>query len=372
MTTSADETTGVVWSTPFDSHDRRATARLDEELAREREPRGRNWAIVLAAGDGDRLRRLTIDGSGASVPKQFCSLRSGPSLLHEALERAEGLAPRRRICAVVARQHARWWGESLSWLPPANVLVQPENRGTALGILLALLHILERDDVARVIVLPSDHHVSDERALSAAMAQAIVRVRKDPAPIVLLGMTPEEPDPDLGYIVPQLGGAQGVAFVSRFIEKPTAAEARALIARGGLWNAFIVAAYAPSLLGVLARHDSALVERMRTAVKATSAQRGSAALADLYASLPTIDFSRQILAGREPLLRVLRVPACGWTDLGTVERVGKSLRGTTTQAAARAPFAAGGALSLERQLRALRRTLTLGPRRTIDSVARPG
>jgi mannose-1-phosphate guanylyltransferase len=350
MTTSADETIEVVQSTWFDTHERRAIARLDEELARKREPRGRNWAIVLAAGDGNRLRRLTTDGSGASVPKQFCALRSGPSLLHEALQRAESLAPRRRICAVVASQHARWWRESLSSLPAANVLVQPENRGTALGILLALLHILERDDLARVLVLPSDHHVSNEPALSAAMAQAVVRVRKEPAAIVLLGMTPEEPDPDLGYIVPALGGAERLASVSSFVEKPTSAEARALIARGALWNSFIVAAYAPSLLDAIARHDPALVERMRAAVRRSRARRDSAALASLYASLPTLDFSRQILQGREPLLRVLRVPACGWTDLGTVERVGKSLRRTATQAAPRAPLVARGTLSLERQL----------------------
>jgi len=350
MTTSADDTDGVANGSWHDSNERRALARLDEELARKREPRGRNWAIVLAAGDGARLRRLTTDGSGASIPKQFCSLRGGPSLLQDALSRAESLAPRRRICTVVASQHERWWRESLSSLPDANVLVQPENRGTALGILLALLHILERDDLARVLVLPSDHHVSNEPALAAAMAHAVVRVRKEPAAIVVLGMTPEEPDPELGYIVPALGAADRFASVSRFVEKPTSAEARALIARGALWNSFIVAAHAPSLLGMIARHDPALVERMRAAIKRSRA-REPAALASLYPSLPTVDFSRQILEGREPLLRVLRVPACGWTDLGTVERVGKSLRGGAPRAVLRrAPLEARATLSLERQL----------------------
>jgi mannose-1-phosphate guanylyltransferase len=250
---------------------------------------------------------------------------------------------------VVASQHARWWRDSLSSLPLANLFVQPENRGTALGILLALLHILERDDLARVLVLPSDHHVSNEPALSAAMEQAVVRVRKEAAAIVLLGMTPEEPDPDLGYIVPALGGGDRFASVASFVEKPTSTAARALIARGALWNSFIVAAYAPSLLGVIEQHDPALVERMRAAVEKSRAQREPGALAGLYSSLPTIDFSGQILQGREPMLRVLRVPPCGWTDLGTVERVGKSLRGGGA-APRGAPLAAGGTLSLARQL----------------------
>jgi mannose-1-phosphate guanylyltransferase len=351
MTTSADETTSG--DIPRDAvRDRRAFARLQAlRLARRPEPRGRNWAIVLAGGEGNRLRRLTTDGFGTAVPKQFCSLRNGPSLLHDALHRAENLAPRRRICAVVARQHARWWRESLSSLPFANIVVQPENRGTAVGILLALLHVLERDPLARVLVLPSDHHVTNEPALSAAMARAVVRLRKEPDAIVLLGMTPDDADTELGYIVPAPGGADDVARVASFIEKPSPPEARLLISRGALWNSFIIAAYGPALLGAFAARDPALVARMQAAVKSSRGGRDPAPLNGLYDVLPTLDFSRQIMQGREALLRVLRVPACGWNDLGTLEHVGKSLRGA---ASGPAPAVRGapplpGALSLEQQ-----------------------
>src|SRR5271167_2742896 len=37
------------------------------------------WAIVLAGGDGVRLRSLTIDSRGRPVPKQYCSLFGGPT-----------------------------------------------------------------------------------------------------------------------------------------------------------------------------------------------------------------------------------------------------------------------------------------------------
>jgi len=50
---------------------------------------GNTWAIILAGGDGTRLRSLTTDETGVSVPKQFCSLRGDRSLLHEALARAD-------------------------------------------------------------------------------------------------------------------------------------------------------------------------------------------------------------------------------------------------------------------------------------------
>lgn len=53
---------------------------------------GNTWAIVLAAGDGHRLQCLTTTAAGVSVPKQFCSLQGGRSLLHCALQRAAMVA----------------------------------------------------------------------------------------------------------------------------------------------------------------------------------------------------------------------------------------------------------------------------------------
>ena len=64
-----------------------------------KDTRGR---LVLAGGDGSRLRHLTTTAEGVTVPKQFCSLRGGPSLLQEALERAQLVARRDRICTIVA------------------------------------------------------------------------------------------------------------------------------------------------------------------------------------------------------------------------------------------------------------------------------
>jgi hypothetical protein len=41
----------------------------------------------------------------------------------------------------------------------------------------------------------------------------------------------------------------------------------------------------------------------------------------LYSSLPTTDFSHDILEEAVRDLRMLPVPHCGWTDLGTPERI---------------------------------------------------
>ncbi len=326
----------------------------DSRPPRRREPAGGGtWAIVLAAGEGSRLRALTTTASGIAVPKQFCSLRGGASLLEEALQRAAAVAPVERISSVVAQHHADWWRRSLAVLAPANVFVQPQDRGTALGILLALLHIFERDPHARVVILPADHHVGEEPVLARALVQAVAAVRAKPADIMLLGVTPDEPDPELGYIVPAGDVGTGSAPVAWFVEKPTVGEAQALIARGALWNAFIIAARATALLGLFDRYDPGLLRRMRFAVRRANVGAASCtALADLYLRERNVDFSRDIAQRYGAVFRVLRVPACAWTDLGTVQRVTKTLL-AAPRLSERPPVSrAGGSLNLEQQHRA--------------------
>ena len=170
---------------------------------------GHNWALVLAAGEGTRLQALTTTASGVAVPKQFCSLGGGPSLLHDALQRARAVAPPERICAVVAEQHHRWWQTLSSSIPTQNIVVQPRNRGTANGILLPLLQILHRDADASLLVLPSDHYVRNETMLAESLQQAVAQIDCRHDRIILLGLTPEEADCELGYVVPAVGSGPG-------------------------------------------------------------------------------------------------------------------------------------------------------------------
>lgn len=286
------------------------------------------WALILAAGEGSRLRPLTMTVSGIAVPKQFCSLRSGPSLLQEALNRAHQIAEPARLCTIVAAQHQRWWGPTLSPESASTVIAQPANRGTAHGVLLPLTHILECDPEARVVVLPSDHHVQDEAKLTASIRAALLQLNSRSTGVLLLGIAPDEPDPELGYILPGLTAGGQALCVERFVEKPSAPAASELIARGALWNAFILAARAAALLDLYRASYADLIGEMRTAVRHDLRHGSSAthATSSLYERLPVLDFSRHILQGQEERLRVWPVAPCGWSDLGTPQRVGQVLR----------------------------------------------
>ncbi len=287
------------------------------------------WALVLAAGDGTRLASLTIDQDGRAVPKQFCSLNGGDSLLQATLRRARRIVPSRRICAIVARSHEHYWRRTLRSLPEANVIVQPRNRGTANGLLLGVLRILERDPLARIISLPADHHVLEEQSLIGSIRAAAVLLGRDPEGtlkerLLLVGISPEKPDPGLGYIVRGASLGAGVRHVTQFVEKPTAAVARALIARGAVWNSFILAAHGTAVVASIRERYPHIVDNMMKALR-LDATHGTCALEDLYELLPEVDFSRSIAQGAESALCVYTAPACGWTDLSTPRRVGAAL-----------------------------------------------
>jgi mannose-1-phosphate guanylyltransferase len=281
------------------------------------------WAIVLAGGQGTRLGPLTMTANGISVPKQFCSLRGGACLLQEALIRASAVAPMRRICAVVAAQHRRWWHAPLKSLPKHNVVVQPENRGTAFGILLPLLQILSRDANANVVVLPADHHLLNEDTLARSLRQAADLAAAEADAIYLLGAEPHEPDPEFGYIVPENRIGNEPSRVTQFVEKPDPQIARSLLSQGALWNMFILAASGRALLKVFQRSLASHVQAMESAL---GLNVDSMALSALYQDLPTVDFSRAVMERHDLALRVVPVPHCGWSDLGTPQRVADTLR----------------------------------------------
>jgi mannose-1-phosphate guanylyltransferase len=289
------------------------------------------WSVVLAGGDGTRLRALTMRPCGTPVPKQFCSLHGGRTLLEDAIERAAGVVERERICAVVAEQHREWWPSALKGIPSRNIFVQPRNRGTGIGVLYSLLRLLALDPEAKVLLLPSDHYVRDEAILRQALRSALARIHHEQDTPVLLGLEPDDVDAELGYILPSDPDPYGGYRVGRFIEKPTVQLAKDIIEAGALWNGFIVAASARAVLDLFTQGLAPLVVRLKVALSRTEhaglpQAAGWSALCEIYDQFPDVDFSRDILEGRESSLRVIRVPPCGWSDLGTPKRVGETLR----------------------------------------------
>jgi len=281
------------------------------------------WALVLAGGDGNRLKSLTTTDDGTAIPKQYCSLHGHQTLLEGALDRAGAIAGPHRICTVVAAQHAAWWQPLLSGYAGKRIIQQPKNCGTAIGIMLPLLHIVHEDPDAQVVMLPSDHYVQDEATLADALQRATERLNDQTAnKLIILGVEPDQPDTELGYVVPGRYVVDGLATVASFVEKPAWIRTHQLLAHGALWNTFIVAAKAATLLQLFRQRCAGLLEEMQAIVHGHhEASLHQLLMDELYTRLPTLDFSRDILQGIESFLEVLAVPNCGWSDLGTPRRI---------------------------------------------------
>ena len=286
---------------------------------------GSNWAVVLAAGEGTRLAALTRDAAGNAVPKQYCSLNGGRALVQEAVARARRVVPLDRTCAIVAQQHSQHWHKALGCLPAENIIVQPQNRGTANGVLLCVLAILARDPLARIIFLPADHFVLDESTLERSLRELLATLHHNPDGLTLIGIEPDDADPELGYIVPGRTLSDGLRTVARFVEKPPVPLAQELFATRALWNSFIFGASAAALLGLLRLQLGGTVDEMATALARDEHAALYSALPQLYQSLPMADFSRAVVQQLPFMLRVITASACGWNDLGTPRRVAATL-----------------------------------------------
>jgi len=139
---------------------------------------GKEWAVILAGGDGTRLKSLTRKIAGDERPKQFCSVLGKVTLLEETRARAALELARERTLYVVNRIHEPYYGPILRNEPVSNLVVQPSNRGTAPAILYSLLRIAAVDPHAVVAYLPSDHYVSDNEQFMAHIHAALEIARR--------------------------------------------------------------------------------------------------------------------------------------------------------------------------------------------------
>ena len=283
-----------------------------------------NHVIVLAGGEGRRLEPQARARYGYARPKQYCDFGDGVTLLDRTLARARRLVTPDRIVVVTTAGHREEADECLARWPGVRRLEQPRNRDTLPGLALPILSILDRDPSARVVVLPSDHSIADEHGFTQCLARIVATLSDYPFDLLLLGAQVETPEDGYGWILPShcAGRWPGVAG---FREKPPAEELPHLISRGALANTFVMAGDAWSFAQVILRHAPTWFSSI------LSALHDSERLRQVYDALPSVNFSEGLHADRADL-RVVPMPAVGWSDVGTPERLQRSMRSYVEQA----------------------------------------
>jgi mannose-1-phosphate guanylyltransferase len=258
--------------------------------------RSHRWGLILAGGDGERLLPLTRTIAGDDRPKQFCAVTGD---------------------------------ETLS---SSRLLIQPSNRGTAPAILYSLLHFREMDPKGVVASFPSDHHFSDDEAFVGHIDSAYIAAASQPEMVVLLGIPPEAPEVDYGWIEPGTPlTMDSVCRVSRFWEKPSGSVASSLMERGCLWNSFVMVGCIHAFLDLIRRALPSLVELFESIRSSLFTAAERRALRDLYSGICTTSFSHDVLAAQPNGLAVLRATGLGWSDLGEPGRVRSVLERKSVQ-----------------------------------------
>jgi mannose-1-phosphate guanylyltransferase len=289
-------------------------------------------AVILAGGEGVRLSSFTRELYGHHLPKQFCPLFGGKTLLEETMRRVSLFVPPSQTITVLNRAHKRFFSPLLNATDYRNLLIQPENRGTAPAILCALLRLVETGHTGPVAIFPSDHYVSDDFVFMHHVATAFRAVQRTPALTVLLGIAPDSPEAEYGWIEPGapievptallgLTGVGEVRRICRFLEKPPAAVARELYDRHYLWNSFVLVGNSDTLLSLIAKALPELYSTFDGIRPFFGGAVEGEILQTVFRQLPSVDFSDRVLAEFPSEFSVLPVNGVTWSDLGDPKRL---------------------------------------------------
>ncbi len=207
--------------------------------------------VIMCGGTGTRL----WPASRGSMPKQFIPLLHDLSTFQTTVLRVVGPAFARPV--VIAADDSRFIvAEQLRAIGvEATIILKPVRRDSAAAVAVAARHAYREDDEAVILVLASDHEVTDATAFAAACERAAAIARE--GRITTLGIAPTRPATGYGYIRPgaAIPGTDGFR-VDGFVEKPDADTATRLIGEGYLWNSGNLVAPAWLMIDECIRHAS--------------------------------------------------------------------------------------------------------------------
>jgi mannose-1-phosphate guanylyltransferase len=289
-------------------------------------PTDHRWGIILAGGQGKRLKQYIKSRFGEYRPKQYCALIGKRSMLRHTIDRVTPLFAADHLMTSVNAGHLSLAFDELHDRPPTTVVIQPYNRETGPGILLSLLHVHHHDPEAVVALFPSDHFILQEERYRSFVSRAFDVVAEDPHRIVMLGVVPTSLQYGYGWI--EAGGpisAEGVCSVKRFWEKPNVHLTQYLHDKGCLWNTMTIVGTTENFLCLMKEHMSEVYEPSQRIIRSLGTTFESDVTEDVFATLPSVNFSRGFLEKIPDRLSVLQMQGVYWNDWGDEHRISSDI-----------------------------------------------
>lgn len=274
--------------------------------------------VILCGGAGSRLWPVSRE----LHPKPFIRLSDGQSLLQKAFLRGAQLPDVTEILTVTNRElffkTEDEYREVNANRLPTSFLLEPFGRNTAAAIAAAVLHVMEKQPDAVLLVLAADHLIADQPAFARAVDEA--RQLAEQGSLVTFGIKPDAPETGYGYIE-----AEGNR-VLRFVEKPDAtAAATYLETNRFFWNSGMFCFKASTMLEEMRQHCPSILDAVRACLAQSRCSEGKdfsqcELAAESFEKVPedSIDY-----AVMEKSSRVAVVPCdIGWSDIGSWSALG--------------------------------------------------
>jgi len=280
------------------------------------------YAVILAGGSGTRFWPLSRE----TCPKQMLQIAGEDTLIRQTIKRINGYIPEKNMLIVTTEDKAQDLRFHIGSLGPSakevQFLSEPVGRNTAPAIGLAAIHLNQISPSSIMVVMPSDHAISDKERFLNGLELAIRGAREDY--LATFGIKPTHPETGYGYIKANESesvGVEGLFKVVRFVEKPDLQTAKTYLANGSYyWNSGIFVWKTSKILSEIERHLPTLYKTLKEIeslfFKPDKLNNPKTQLLNnLYCCIEPISIDYGIMERSED---VLMVPATfRWSDLGS-------------------------------------------------------